>query len=141
MSAKVIKRGKSGVTIQIQVPLSPNMLQGEEAIQRAVNEAGLVATQELLDQFDTDGSPVSVAGRTLTSKGQLEKYYQTPYGEVQVARHVYQDSRGGATFCPLEAGARIIVTSTPRFAKSVSSKYAEGGATSVTRDLEENHGV
>ncbi len=39
-------------------------------------------------------------------------------------RHVYQRSVGGKTYCPLEKEARIIITSTPLFAKQVSSKTA-----------------
>ena len=34
------------------------------------------------------------------SKGRQPKYYQTPYGEVEIERHVYQRSHGGKTFCP-----------------------------------------
>src|SRR5205085_9833655 len=68
------------------------------------------------------------------------KTYQTPYGEATVARHVYQTSEGGATFCPLERDARIIITSTPRFAKQVSSKYSKDAGGRVVDDLASNHG-
>jgi len=74
------------------------------------------------------------------SKGQLPKKYQTPYGEVSIERHVYQDNQGGKTFCPMERDARIVTTSTPRFAKRVSNKMACGATTQVRRDLLENHG-
>jgi len=43
-----------------------------------------------------------------------------------VPRHVYQTSEGGTTFCPLERDARIVLTSTPRFARQISHKYGEG---------------
>ena len=59
-----------------------------------------------------------------------------PYGEVVVNRHVYQRSVGGKTYCPLEREARIIVISTPLFAKQVSSKMADK---EVKNDLSENH--
>jgi hypothetical protein len=39
----------------------------------------------------------------------------------------------------LENDARIIVCSTPKFSKSVSSKYSRNSAGDVQRDLEENH--
>src|ERR671936_856179 len=55
-------------------------------------------------------------------------------------RHVYQTSAGGKTFCPLEREARIVVTSTPRFAKVVANKFARSGSTQVESDLAENHG-
>jgi len=57
-----------------------------------------------------------------------------------VVRHVDQRSGGGATYGPLERDARIVITSTPRFAKQVSSQLASGVAREVRRDLAENHG-
>ena len=48
-----------------------------------------------------------------------------PYGTATVERHVYQSPEGGATYRPLDRDARIIVSSTPKFAKMVSSKYAD----------------
>ncbi len=56
-----------------------------------------------------------------------------------VHRHVYQRSGGGKTYCPLEREGRIIITSTPLFAKQVSLKLAYGSARDVQRDLGENH--
>ena len=140
MAALVIDRQESSVTIQIQVPLSRSMLDTEEAIQQALNEAGVLATTEALKQFDTDGSPIEFGSTRWTSQGQEPKIYQTPYGEAVVERHVYQTSEGGATFCPLEREARIIITSTPRFAKQVSSKYADRSGGWVVQDLASNHG-
>lgn len=76
----------------------------------------------------------------MTAKGTREsKEFQTPYGAVEVNRFVYQTSDGGKTYIPLDVGSRIINTSTPKFAKMVSSKYAGDGAPGVQRDLEENH--
>jgi len=86
-----------------------------------------------------DGSPIMIGPDKWTSKGEETKAYQTPYGEVAIARHVYQSSKGGKTYCPLEQNARIVVTSTPRFAKIVSDKYANLASTQVQRDLAENH--
>jgi len=34
----------------------------------------------------------------MTSMGLVPKYYQTPYGEVEIERHLYQTSSGGQTF-------------------------------------------
>jgi len=70
----------------------------------------------------------------------LPKDYQTPYGVATVERHVYQGPQGGATYCPLERDARIVVSSTPKFAEMVSSKYAEFGSARVRHDLGDNHG-
>ncbi len=76
----------------------------------------------------------------MTSKGQVAKIYQTPYGDIEVARHVYQNSKGGQTYCPLDRAARIVITSTPRFAQIVSNKYATMASTQVKSDLADNHG-
>src|SRR5690349_1072155 len=137
MPAAVVARSESAVTIQIEVPFASSMLESEEAIQRGLNEAGVLATQELLRRYDTDGSPIQVGDTRLTSKGRLLKEYQTPYGVAPIERHVYQSSRGGKTYCPLDRNARIVVSSTPRFAKMVSSKYAEFGSARVIKDLDE----
>ena len=69
-----------------------------------------------------------------------ENTYQTPYGPTVVDRHVYQTAKGGKTFCPLEHDARIIITSTPKFARTVSSKYSDLGGSRVQADLKESHG-
>ena len=74
----------------------------------------------------------------MTTKGQVLKLYQTPYGEVAVPRHVYQTSAGGAIFCPLDNDARIILTSTPRFASQVSYKMSEMSAPATQKDLSLN---
>lgn len=139
MPAAIVARSETAVTIQVEVPLGPSMLETEEAIQQALNEAGVLATGEALQRFDTDGSPIQVGDTRLTSKGKLLKEYQSPYGVVPIERHVYQSSRGGRTYCPLDRNARIVVSSTPKFAKMVSSKYAEFGSARVIKDLGENH--
>ena len=140
MTATLIERQEQAITIQITIPLGRSLLHTEEAIQAALNEAGVLATGEALQHLDTDGSPLLIGQTRWTSKGQEPKTYQTPYGEVVVARHVYQTSQGGATFCPLERDARIILTATPRFAKQISSKYADLPAARVVKDLTHNHG-
>jgi hypothetical protein len=128
------------ITLEVKVDVSGSMLTAEEAILSGLNEAGCVATGEALKRFDTDGSQIVTGGVKWFSKGRLPKTYQTPYGEVEVARHVYQRSVGGETFCPLERDARVVVTSTPRFAKMTTHKMANGASPAVQTDLAENHG-
>jgi hypothetical protein len=128
------------VTIEVRFELASSMLESEERIQMELNEAGDIATGEALKYFDTDGAPIVFGSVKLTSKGQEPKIYQTPYGEIEVLRHVYQTSQGGKTFCPLEREARIFMTSTPRFARVVSHKFANGSSCEVENDLSENHG-
>ena len=140
MNATIIARTPTSFTLQVEVPYNDSMLDFEETLQQRLNEAGVVATAEGLQQFDTDGSPITVGPVKLTTKGQVEKDYQTPYGVATVARHVYQSPQGGPTYCPLDRDARIVVSSTPRFAKIISHKYAEFSSPRVQVDLEENHG-
>jgi hypothetical protein len=140
MSAQIVESSPNGLTIQFTVPFGTSMLDFEAQLQQQLNEAGNLATAEQLRRFDTDGSPLQVGSTTLYSKGPLPKEYQTPYGAVTIERHVYQSAHGGATFCPLQRNARIVVTSTPLFAKRVASKYADFGSERVRRDLRDNHG-
>ena len=140
MDATIIARTPTSFTLQVEVPYNDSMLDFEETLQQRLNEAGVVATAEGLKQFDTDGSPITVGSTKLTTKGQVEKDYQTPYGVATVARHVYQSNQGGPTYCPLDRDARIVVSSTPRFAKVLSHKYAEFSSPRAQVDLQENHG-
>lgn len=140
MTASVISVEGDVVTLEVKVRLSGSLLEAEENILAALNEAGCVATGKALERFDAEGSRLELGGVKWFSKGRLPKTYQSPYGTVAVARHVYQRSEGGKTFCPLERDARIVVTSTPRFAKLVAHKFANGASTTVQRDLSENHG-
>jgi len=140
VSATMVERQEASVTIQVSIPLTRSMLDTEQAIQEALNDAGVLASGEALKQFDTDGSPLELGSTRWTSKGREPKAYQTPYGEVVVPRHVYQTGEGGTTFCPLERDARIVLTATPRFAKQISNKYGEGPAARVVKDLSHNHG-
>jgi hypothetical protein len=140
MNATIVARTPTSFTLQVEVPYSDSMLDFEEALQHRLNEAGVLGTAEGLKQFDTDGSPITIGSARLTSKGQFEKDYQTPYGVATVARHVYQSPQGGPTYCPLDRDARIVVTSTPRFAKVLSHKYAEFSSPRAQIDLKENHG-
>ena len=96
MSAKLIAVERDTVRIELNIKLSRSMLESEEAILNALNEAGCIVTGEALKRFDTDGSAILIGGMKWTSKGEEPKYYQTPYGEVEVLRHVYQTSAGGS---------------------------------------------
>ena len=140
MNAILISRTDSSMTLQVEIPFGRSMLQAEELIQKGVNEIGMLATGEALMEYDTDGSAIIVGDVKYTSKGQTEKEYETPYGKVGVERHVYQTMQGGKTYCPLDVNARIVVSSTPRFAKMISYKYTEGGSARVAMDLQENNG-
>jgi hypothetical protein len=140
MVARIVSQTGSKVIIEIEVDLSSSMLDSEGKLQAALNEGGTLATGKLLEYFDTSGQPIKFGSVSMTSKGKVDCCYQTPYGEVVVARHLYQTYKGGKTFCPLEQNARILLSATPMFAMQISHKYAELGARRVKFDLEENHG-
>ena len=140
MTAKLINVEGSKIKIELTLELSRSMLDTEINIQKGLNEVGCIASKEALKYLDTDGSPLKIGEEIWKSKGEQPKEYQTPYGEVTVNRHVYQRSVGGKTYCPLEREARIIITSTPLFAKQVSSKMSGMAGKEVKNDLVENHG-
>ena len=140
ISAQLKSSTADQLIIEVTVPLVHSMLYGEEVVQAAVNAVGILATTSLLKRFDTDGSPISYGGIRFTSKGQVEKEYETPYGKARIERHVYQNSKGGHTFCPLDDSARIVRSATPKLAKMVANKYTRSSADEVKDDFLENHG-
>jgi hypothetical protein len=135
----VLRRTDTGFILELEIPYKDSMLDAEQAILIALNQAGVAATAEALSRFDADGQPIRLGTTKLTSMGKVRKDYQTPYGVASLERHVYQSSQGGKTYCPLDQDARIVVSSTPRFAKMIAHKYAEFGAGRVLQDLAENH--
>lgn len=143
MSASVeLERSGEEITLKIKLTVAAGtpLLECEEQIRDALDEGGRLATVECLRNFDTDGSPITLGGWKLTSKGRVNKDYQSPYGAVGLARHVYQSSAGGQTFCPLDQQARILESTTPRFARMCSFKYAAMSSTLAAQDLRQNHG-
>ena len=128
MAAKIEHREDGLITVSVTFAPGDSMLESELNLQEALNEAGTAATGECMLRFDTDGGKIEVAGRKLTTTGSKPKNYQTPYGVARIARHVYQGSEGGTTYCPLDHGARIMRTATPLFAKQAAFKYANANA-------------
>ncbi len=53
---------------------------------------------------------------------------------------MYQNSKGGKIYVPLEIDGRIINQTTPKFAKQISSKYGNLSERKVQQDLLDNHG-
>jgi len=138
--ARLVKLLGTKLTMEVTVDIKGSLLEAEASIQAACNEVGELATKEAISDFDTDGSPLMTGGIKWTSKGKVHQTYQTPYGAVPIKRHVYQTSKGGQTWCPLDERARIIRHATPRFAKQLTYKYALSNAQAVCGDLKENHG-
>jgi hypothetical protein len=140
MTAEVITANEDEVVLQVRFKLSGSLMEMEEAIQLVVNKVGSLATHQALKKFDTTGAPIQIGSIRMTSKGEELKRYETPYGSVDIPRQVYQTSKGGKIYCPLDERARIITSSTPRFAKIISHKYTQLSAREVSDDLQINHG-
>jgi hypothetical protein len=137
--AEIIAHNDNELTIQVTIKLTGSLLEMENAILDSCNDIGCLATTEALQKFDTDGSPIKWGEIKMTARNKDNKTYQTPYGSVQLERYVYQSSKGGRIYCPLERNARIIQGATPKFAQQISHKYSNMNAPAVCRDLEENH--
>lgn len=137
--AKIIAHNGNELTLQITLQLTGSLLEMENAILDSCNEIGCLATTEALRKFDTDGSPIKWGDTKMTVRDKDNKTYQTPYGSVQLERYVYQSSKGGRIYCPLEHNARIIRGATPKFAQQIAHKYANMNAPAVCQDLESNH--
>ena len=78
MSATIIKAEQKGITVQVFIPIpagkeNMSMFEREELIQQGINQAGQLATEYALSQFDTDGAPITVNDKKHTSKGQVSK--------------------------------------------------------------------
>lgn len=140
VKASIKSQSSENIVIELNIPLVRSMISGEDVIQLALNVTGGLATAALLKLFDTDGSPIAFGNSRLTSKGVVLKEYETPYGKIDVERHVYQQDTGGNTFCPLDKDARIIGSATPKLAKMISNKYSRSSVDDVKDDLKSNHG-
>jgi hypothetical protein len=145
MQPKVERHPDGSLTISLTLPPGGgdggSLLSVEEQLMEALNTVGRKSMEHVLTRYDTDGAPLRIQGAKWTSKGLVSKIYETPWGEVILARHLYQTSAGGATLCPLEQTARITAGSaTPHLARSLGHKYANANALAVVRDLLENHG-
>ena len=73
MRSEIREEQDGSITVSINLKLDGSMLSMEDDIQQVVNELGLKATLKALEQFDADGTPIEVGGKTLTSKGKIKK--------------------------------------------------------------------
>jgi len=140
MPVTKVQENNGMVEVTFSVKLDGSMLDMEEALQESLNEAGCAVMEKALESFDTDGSPIKIADTRFSCKGRFKQAYETPYGKAHVERYIYQTSKGGRTFCPLEHNANLALNSTPRYAKIVAGKYSRMGADTLRRDLLECNG-
>ena len=138
MPARITTRHASLLTLELTIELNGSMLDMENNIQDELNKAGCLATAEALKQFDADGQPIILSQTKLTArKEKASQHYESPYGTVSIERYLYQSNEGGYTYCPLEDGARIFLTATPRYAQIISGLYADGDGGRTCRTLYE----
>ena len=93
MEPKVQANDDGTLTISITLPAASDqvsMLAQEERLMEAVNAVGRAGAAHLLAGFDAQGQPLLHAGRKWTSKGKVARFYETPWGEVLLDRHLYQ---------------------------------------------------
>ena len=140
MLAKLVTHNENELTVQFTVKLTGSMLDDEQALQQSLNEAGQIAMRPMLEQFDTNGEAIRVEGVKHTVRTCSPQTYETPYGPVQVERNVYQNSKGGRLYVPMENDGRMVLNSTPRYSQIVSGKYARFGADAICEDLLECNG-
>ena len=140
MLAKLIDQKNNTLTIRFTVELTGQMLRDENSLQQSLNDAGMVAMEPMIKQFDTKGEPIRVNGIKHTVKDYAPQTYETPYGPVGVQRHTYQTSKGGRAYVPLENDARMVLNSTPKYSQIVAGKYARFGADAICEDLLECNG-
>jgi hypothetical protein len=115
--------------------------QAEQAVQQIVNQIGKELTLSLL-QSRAAGPPLLESdGQTWYRKEASAGHYQTLYGAVTLARHLYQTSAGGATRCPLEETCQLSFgTATPLLAELLSFKVSALTPGEVAQDLRK-HGL
>jgi hypothetical protein len=128
------------LTLRVKLGAKLTMLEQEEAIQLALNEAGRSFTTCLMEGYDTEGDPLLVDGVKFTAKShKIGRLIESPYGTVPILRWAYQSSAGGECFHPMDTRLGLIGSATPKFAKMVSSKFVDMPGEAVLRDLADNH--
>ncbi|WP_257295112.1 hypothetical protein [Endozoicomonas sp. YOMI1] len=139
-SGTVAMESYGSIVLQIEVPIeSGNMLDLEDGLQRALNEAGQLGTKELLELFEPPNKdPIVVNQQKWSYKGKVLKRYETMYGCVPMERSVYQGVRG-VKLAPLDLPTGIVGSATPKFAKTLAWKYSQMPAPAVKEDFATNH--
>jgi len=112
------------------------MLEAENAIQNALNEAGALATTNFIHRFCTDGSPIVIGQTKLTSK-ELYKEYQTLAARLTVSKAYVPKYSRRENLCPLERAHCHQCHTTLRHA--TVAQVCRGSAGRVVEDFQLNH--
>lgn len=139
-SVRVISCENGKMTFEVDIAEGQSFLESEEKIMETVNAIGKEMTAHSLKAHDISADRIVLGDITAYGKGVTNEVYQSPYGPVEIPRHVFQTSQGGKIIIPLETSAKVVDKTTPKFAKQVSSKYTKMSARELVEDLEQNHG-
>lgn len=139
-SVRVISYKNGKMTFEVDLAEGQSFLESEDRIMETVNAVGREMTAQSLQAHDVFTDRIVLGNIIAYSKGISNEVYQSPYGPVEIPRHVFQTSQGGKVIIPLEISAKTIDKTTPKFAKQVSSKYTKMSARELVEDLEQNHG-
>src|SRR4030095_16426805 len=116
--------------------------EGEVQVRDLRQLIGQELTAQLLRSKDVEVPTLHWEGQTYYRKAATPGHYQTLYGEVDLSRHCYQTSAGGATLCPWAVHGQVrFGSATPLLAEVVSFKLASQTASEVAQDLDKSHGV
>src|SRR3954469_633005 len=116
--------------------------EGEVQVRELLKQIGQELTLALLRRKAVETPILEWEGTTYYRKEASPGHYYTLYGEVVIARHLYQSSAGGATLCPLERSCHWrFGSATPLLAEVVSFKLASAPAGDVAQDLAKSHGL
>lgn len=116
--------------------------QGETAVRDLLKVIGQELTADLLRAKQEAAERLDWEGKIYYRKAASAGHYQTLYGEVVIARHLYQTSAGGETICPLESNCQLnFGSATPLLAEVISFKLAGATAAEVEQDLAKSHGL
>ena len=72
------------------------------ALKDALSEAGRQAHQRFIQSYDVAQPTLEINGQTFRFKMVSPKIFLTPFGEIQVARSLYQADAGGKSYCLLD---------------------------------------
>ena len=142
-----MKAGTHELTITIQglnwdTIEQASFYEGEVQVRDLLKLIGHELTLALLRSKVEEVPRLEWQGQTYYRKEASPGHYYTLYGEVVLARPLYQTSAGGATLCPLERTCQMrFGGATPLLAEIVSFKLASAPAGEVAQDLAKSHGI
>lgn len=129
VSVKCSAKAKK-ITIQVTGIDVDQMTQGafhqsEKTIQQIANRIGNELTLKMLESRNTTQPTIERDGRIWYRKSASNGSYQTLYGTVALARHLYQTGDGGKTSCPLEETCQLSFgAATPLLAELLAFKVS-----------------